>query len=722
MHHFALRTLLVVPLLALPLDATLAQPVPGPAPAAAPAAAASAAQPSSGTPAKKLQALEVSARRLDAARNELSPSTGSSIFKFSESTLQALPLGQATPLSQVVLRAPGVVQDGSGQVHVRGDHGNLQYRINGVVIPESVSGFGTALGTAFAHNINVLTGALPAQYGYRTAGVVDITTKGQDIDTGGSVGVTLGSHGDTETTLDAGGAHGPWNGFVSASTLRSALGIENPTPARDALHDVTRQGKAFGYVSRLVGDTGRISLMLGAANNAFEIPNVPGQTPAYTLAGVPAPDSATLDARQRERNNFQIATWQASPSDALDYQVALFRRYSDVHYTPDIAGDLSYRGIAADVLRRNDAQGLQADATWRINPAHTVRAGLFAQHERYGVDNRALVFPADATGAQTSSVPLSVTDLTSASGGLVGVYGQDEWKLSPALTFNYGARYDRTNAVAQEQQLSPRLGLVWSVSASTRVHAGYARYFTPPPTEKIDLTSVALFAGTTNALPSNANTAVLAERSHYFDVGVSHEVDPTLTIGVDAYYRRVRNLQDEGQFGNALIYSAFNYAQGRVAGIELSATWQHAGASAYANLAVSRAEGRNIVTGQYNFSPDELAYIASHWVRLDHDQALSGSAGATVPWAQAQWSADVLWGSGLRRGFANTQHLPGYAQVNLSVTRHVTLGALGALDLRLAIINALDRIYLLRDGSGIGVGAPQYGPRRGVFVGFTRSF
>ena len=99
-------------------------------------------------------------------------------------------------------------------------------------------------------------------------------------------------------------------------------------------------------------------------------------------------------------------------------------------------------------------------------------------------------------------------------------------------------------------------------------------YFTPPPTEKFDSTSVASFLGTTNALPSDANTAVKSERSNYFDLGVSHQLTPHLTVGLDAYYRDVRHLQDEGQFGNALLYSAFNYERGRIYGLEGSANYR----------------------------------------------------------------------------------------------------------------------------------------------------
>ena len=256
------------------------------------------------------------------------------------------------------------------------------------------------------------------------------------------------------------------------------------------------------------------------------------------------------------------------------------------------------------------------------------------------------------------------------------------------------------------------------------MHAGYSRYFTPPPTEKIDTTSVQKFVGTTNALPSDANTAVKSERSNYFDAGAAYQLTPNVTLGIDGYYRDVRHLQDEGQFGNALVYSAFNYARGKVAGFEVSTTYRDKALSGYASVSFTRARGHGIETGQFNFDPDELATIASSWVHLDHEQRLSASGGVAYRFADSTlFSADLLYGSGLRNGFANTDHLPAYTQVNVAAERGFDLGAgFGRISGRLAVLNVFDRVYGLRDGSGIGVGAPQYGARRTLILGLTKTF
>ncbi len=687
-----------------------------------PTPAASAASPGTA----QLAPVQVTAtrQRLDAARNGLSPDTGSSIYRFTEKDIENLPLGNSTPMNQVILRSPGVVQDSYGQLHIRGDHANVQYRIDGVIIPESISGFGQSLETRFASSINVLTGALPAQYGYRTAGVVDILTKGDSTaGNGGRITVVGGSRGHEETSLELGGSAGAFSYYLTGSYLHDDVGIENPTAASRALHDETNQSKGFGYLSYLLDASSRVSLLFGSSNNRFQIPDVPGQTPGYMLDPMPAVDSATLDATQRERNRYTVLSYQSTTGNGIDYQLSLFNRATDVAYRPDPIGDLVFNGIAADIVRRNIASGVQADASMALGTTHTLRAGLFAQQERFDVGNHSTVFPGDDSG-QTSTTPIAIQDDSRIDGHLWGVYVQDEWQPFKALTVNYGLRYDQVRTVVDENQWSPRLGAVYDLTSGLRVHAGFARYFTPPPTEKIDTTSIARFAGTTNALPSDANTAVKSERSDYDDVGVSWQATKEITLGIDGYDRRVRHLQDEGQFGNALIYSAFNYAEGRVSGVDLSASYRDKGFNGYANLGFTKARGKNVETGQFNFEPAELAYIDTHWVHLDHEQRLSASGGLSYRWADTtSVGVDALYGSGLRNGFANTGHLPSYTQVNLDTARSFDTGTgFGKFDARVSVLNVFDRSYELRDGSGIGVGAPQFGPRRSVYLALSKAF
>jgi outer membrane receptor protein involved in Fe transport len=687
---------------------------------AAPAFATDEAPPQKAT---NLGEVDVNAR-LDEARNSLSPDTGSSQYVMTRQTIQALPLGDSTPLNQVVLQAPGVVQDSYGQLHVRGDHANLQYRIDGVLIPESIGGFGQTLDTRMIENVKLLTGALPAQYGDRTAAVVDITTRTPKDGVGGSVGITGGQFGTVNPNATLFGKKDDWSFFLTANYLKNDVGIENPTASRNAIHDHTNQVKAFGDVSYLINNDTRLSFMFGVTNNRFQIPNNPGQTPQFGYLDVTNFDSAQLDERQQEKTRFGVLSLQGKMGNTA-YQVSAGQRYSSLDFTPDDIGDLMFNGVASDVRRANRATTLQADFATPLGDSHTLRYGVYGEFERATSSNNALVFPADDGGNQTSTTPLNILDSSRILARTYALYLQDEWSIGDQWTVNYGVRADKYNAFRPESQLSPRLGVVYQPTDSTTIHAGYSRYFTPPASESISPTSIAKFVGTTNALPDNGNDTPLAERSSYYDVGISQKLGSQWTVGLDSYRRNVSRIQDEGQFGAAVIYSTFNYDQGKIKGDELTVNYDGGALTAYFNFAYNRSVGKRIITGQYNFNPDDLAYIEDHFIHLDHDQKYTSSGGISYAFPDStRIGANYLFGSGLRRDgiVPNGDTMPAYFQLNLSVAHDFNLTSAGATHAQFALVNALDRTYQLRDGSGIGVGAPQFGPRRGVFLSLQQDF
>jgi hypothetical protein len=327
------------------------------------------------------EALEVSvvAERLTQVRNSLSPKTGGSSYRIDQNDVATLPEGANTSFNQVLLQAPGVANDSYGQLHIRGDHGNIQYRINGIILPEGITGFGQAFDTRFAKRIDLLTGALPAQYGYRTAGVIEIETK-VNYETGGRVDLYGGSHNTVQPSFEFGSSKGNLTYYLTGSYLGNDLGIENPTASTNAIHDHTDQEKGFGYLSYLVNPTTRLSLMFGSYDGRFQIPNNPGQTPnpQYLAgAGISGFSSATLNANQYETNRYGILALQSSIGSQVDYQLAFFTRYTSVHYTPDPIGELVFTGVASNVSRSSLSNGLQGDGSYRLNDAHTIRTGFF---------------------------------------------------------------------------------------------------------------------------------------------------------------------------------------------------------------------------------------------------------------------------------------------------------------------------------------------------------
>jgi outer membrane receptor protein involved in Fe transport len=618
-----------------------------------------------------------------------------------------------------------VVQDSFGQLHVRGDHANLQYRINGVMLPESISGFGQTLDARMIESVKLLDGALPAQYGERTAAVVDITTRNSaQAGNGGDIGITGGSFGTLNPFASIWGSQGRWSWFLTANYLHNDVGIENPTSSRHPVHDRTNQAKALGDISYLVNENTRLSFMVGVTDNRFQIPNNPDQQPGFGYFGQTGFDSADLDERQKESTRFGTLSLQGKLG-STDYQVSVGQRYSYIDFDPDFVGDLMFNGVAGQINRVDRATTLQADFATPLNASNTLRYGFYGQYDRAGSASDTLVFPA-ADGEQASTVPFAISDWNRITAKTLAAYMQDQWNFGEDWTLNFGVRGDQYTAFgATASQLSPRVGVVWQATPGTTVHAGYSRYFTPPATALISGTDIAKFEGTTNAVQNYGDNTPLTERSNYYDIGVQQRIGDHLTLGLDTYYRQVTNLQDEGQFGAALIYSTFNYEYGRIKGTEFTASYHNGAWDGYFNLAYSHAIGKRVVSSQYNFDPDDLAYVYDNYIYLDHNQKWSSSGGLSYAIdPDTRVGLDYLFGSGLARDglVPNGATMPAYFQLNLSISHDFEFAGAGKLHTQLAVINALDRTYELRDGSGIGVGAPQFGPRRGLYLTVGKDF
>jgi outer membrane receptor protein involved in Fe transport len=678
-----------------------------------------------------LDTIEVISEKLDTARLQIQPSLGASTYYFGSEALQTIPQGENTPLNQILLQMPAVAQDSFGQIHVRGEHANVQFRINGVQLPEGLSVFGQALETRFANSISLLTGALPAQYGFFTAGVLDIQTKTGLTNPGLALTMYGGSFNWLEPSFEYGGHEGPVDWFFTGDHLSNQRGIENPAPTYNAIHDATQQIHGFSYMSGIIDPDTRVSVLGGAFDGRFQIPNNPGQSPALGLnvLGITSFNSSALNEVQHESNQFGVLSLQKHVDD-VDLQLSAFVRNSVLSFSPDAIGDLLFNGVTPFARRSDLAEGVQADASWRINDSHTLRGGFLGQVETTAFDTTSSVLPVDATGAQTSMVPFNIIDNGTRTGGLYGVYLQDEWRLLPALTLNAGVRFDAVNEFTNENQVSPRVNAVWKATDTTTFHAGYSRYFVPPPFELVAPTAITLFNTTTAAPAVQQDNTVKAERSHYFDVGANQILAPGLTIGLDGYYKLARNLIDEGQFGAPIILTAFNYAKAYVAGAVLTISYDEGPWSIYGNAAYSRATGNDIISAQFNFAPDELAYIAQNYIHLDHDQTWTASAGAAYTFNQGEKyqtrvSVDLVAQSGLRAStptVPNGASLPEYAVVNASIVQKLDLGIGTRTELRLDVLNIGDAVYEIRNGTGVGVGAPQFGIRRAILAGLTQRF
>src|ERR1700726_3969839 len=486
--------------------------------------------------------------QLDQARDQIVPYLGATKYSIGQQQIQTQSQGESASFNQVILRAPGVAQDSYGQLYVRDEHANLQFRIDDVLIPEGITGFGQEISTHLVKSVDLITGSLPAQFGFRTSGIIDIHTKdGVDLN-GGDVSYYGGSHQTISPSFQVGGSEGRVSFYALGSYDQNDLGIENPTGGYHAIHDYTEQYKGFAEVSYLIDDSSRISLLLSGTYSDFQIPANPGQTPLFALAGARPKnsDSRFLSENQHEQNEFAIFAYQKS-FETVTLQLAAFTRYSATLFTPDDEGDLIFTGLAGRIDRSIFSNGIQLDASWAINDSNVVRGGFLLTVESANVETNNQVFSVDASGSQTSDVPFTIVDNQRKTGAYYGFYLQDEWKIFKPLTVNFGARFDVVDEYAHANQLSPRVNVVFQATRSTTLHAGCARYFTPPPLELVQSQSISKFAGTSNQSAVAQSSSVQPERAHYFDAGMTEQFTSSFSMGVDGYYKISRDLINKGQ-------------------------------------------------------------------------------------------------------------------------------------------------------------------------------
>jgi outer membrane receptor protein involved in Fe transport len=661
--------------------------------------------------------------RLDEARDQIAPSLGAVTYSIGQDQIAATPQGEDASFNQVLLRAPGVVLDSFGEEHVRGEHGGLTYRVNGVLLPEGLNGFGQELDTRIIHSVTLITGSLPAQFGFRTAGIVDVSAKsGEDL-RGAQVALYGGSFDWVQPSVQLGGSSTRGDYFLTGSYLHNAIGIENPTSSVNAIHDNTDQGKLFGYGSLRLDDESRISVLASGNYATFQLPDTPGLAPADALAGASPVLSRDVNERQDETNAYLVVSYQQERG-ALNLQVSSYLRYGRISYYADNVRDLIFQGVAADVDESFTTVGVQGDASYKLGDAHTLRAGLIGEHTNESLITATSVFPVASDGMQASTFPLVIDEQGGNNAWQAGIYLQDEWRPTETFTINYGLRYDRFEAnFDQEGQLSPRVNLVWTSSTSTTAHLGYARYFAPASAQYLSPSELDRFAGTTNAPSTFVDTPTRVERSHYFDAGFQQKLLPGWQVTLDGFYKDARNLGDLGQFGAAVILSPFSYRHGEVYGGEFSSTYARGPWSLFSNFSYVNTSATDINSAEYEFPVAELAYISTHSIKLDHEGEYTVSAGASYASHDSRIYADMLYGYGLRAGFANLKKEPSYVVFNLGGEHSFLEGVPGKrLTVRLEVTNLFDRVYQIRNGSGLGIFAAQYGRRRGIFLGLTCSF
>jgi outer membrane receptor protein involved in Fe transport len=656
------------------------------------------------------------------AQNGLS-SSGNNRYTLTARDIAHLPEGEATSLNQVMLQMPGVALDQNQEIHIRGEHMGIQYQMNGVMLPLDMNTdptFTQLLNSYFVQSVSLMDGVLPARYGYRTSGVIDIRTK-NGCDGGGNNATIMGGQHDTaQGNFQVGGCKGGLGYFMTGTFTQSNLGFSSAVPAPDPIHDAVTQGQGFAYLTYAVGPTTRLSLISGMTLAFNQFPNQPNLPPQYQLDHInPAlHPSSGINSGLNQQDYYGVLALNGALGADADYQLAYSAHYNVQSFYPDPIGDLIYQGVSSNVFTSDFSNTLQGDLTYRLG-GHSLRAGFYLGE--YGVesDQTSQVFP--IAGGEPAITPISVTANLNQINLVYGVYFEDTWRITNRLSVNFGSRWDRVIGFTNDSQFSPTINFVYKLRSDTTAHAGFARNFQIPNFQNVSSGIFKLFRGTTGAIGTSptGNTTPFAETDYTWDAGFTHQLSPRLAFAQDNYFRIDRHYLDEGQFGFVPIDAPFNYVRGYGGGTENSLTYNAENLAARLNLFVAREEDIGVASGQYNFPPNELSYLDRHYFVLDHTPLVGASGGVAYRLNDYQFTFDGLFSSGLRGGFANQTQLPKVWQFNLSAARSFSVPGFGKFMNRIVLLNIFDRTNLIRPANGIGVFQAAYGPRITVYDALT---
>ena len=684
----------------------------------------------------------------------IKPNSSSETYSVNRKDIEALPRGNNLDLHDVLVTIPGAAYGSLKQVHIRQDHANLQFRIDGVPIPDTVtSQFSDLLSPRVWERADITLGGMEAQYGNRTAAVIDITSKSGTKPGFGSVGVFGGSNETVLPSFEYGGTAGDRFRFYVMNNYRTTnRAIDPPTLGQSIFHGHGETNQTFLRGDYQVNNRNNVTwLFMNSVANS-QIPTLPGQTPNEEIVELiqdhtdprfmPSP-SEEIDENQEENNQYSHLVWRHDMDAKQFVSVAGYFRHSRATFTTDPYNILAYTSDDAEPFSAGNqdrwafAGGVRLDYTYALNPRHLIKAGfqldrtmsrnktrlsVFARQEEEEEDHEEEEAHEHGHGAE----PVGGVLARNADRRIVGYreefWIQDQFTPNEHWTMNLGLRVDNIHGYVEAFQVSPRLGVTYTPNNRHAFHVFYGRSFTPPNLEALPF-QVLNLEGTTAQPEHLANVKAKPERSHYFEIGSTHAVGTKLVVQVTGYYKVNTNQADAHQFNTTPMLNYFAFERGWQRGIDFSVNANLTDTlTARGNVAWGQCKGYGLQSGHFLLHEPELDDIeSSGGVFCDHSQTMTSSAVVTYrPFPNTTVTGQMLFGSGLRStppgGRTNSGHADSNTTYNLSLTHVLPFGKKQKLLFAVDAINLFDQHEFLNVGEqSIGLGVAHTNMPRSIF-------
>ena len=659
----------------------------------------------------------------------------SETYSLSRKEIDILPRGNNNDLHDVLLTIPGAAYGSLKQVHIRQDHANLQLRIDGVPIPETVSStFSDVITPRAWERADIVLGGMEANVGNKTAALIDITTKSGTKPGFGSVQMFGGSNKTINPSFEYGGTIGEkFRYYFLNSHLATNRGIEPPTAGHSIFHGQSERNQTMFRGDYQYDNNNNITLLFLNSIAKYQIPTSPGQTVNPTIFGLlpggftPVP-SEMVDENQKENNQYGHLVWRHDINTRNFFSLAGYFRHTRATFRTDPLNVLAYVPDVEEPFsagsqdRTGYSGGVRMDYTYVHSKEHLIKAGFQVDRTQAINKTRLFTFFDDGAGNPTGGVINAGGD-----NRLIGwrqeFWIQDQWTPNEHWTFNLGVRADTVQYQRDEGQISPRIGITYRYNPAHAFHAFYGRMFTPPNLERVAFTS--LNTEGTKANPEDTtNNQPRAERAHYFQIGSVHALTDWATLQLTGYYKLANYLSDAHQLGTTPLLNYIAFERGWTRGADAALkVWFMENLTGRANIAWGQCKGYGLQSGHNLVHGEEIGDINSRsGVHCDHQQTLTASGIMSYRlFERTTLTGQVLFASGLRTAEegakTNSSHSPTYTIYNFSISHVIPLPWHGQKFLiGFDIVNALDQKYFINQGEGsIGLGVSHAGMPRSFF-------
>ena len=523
-------------------------------------------------------------------------------------------------IENIVASTPGFVTDDNGRMHPRGSESQVQYVVDGVPIIDNTSAiFSTSIDARTLRTVEVLTGGIPAEFGDKLAGVINVNTRsGLEGPTEGGLSFSGGSFSTGEVGADF-STHTRKFGFLTNLSASTSQRYLDP-PTLDNFHNFGRTGKAFFRLDYQFNskDSLRGTFTFGGSN--FQVPNRLEQ------------EIAGQDEKQRLRDNSQNITYQRIISANTVATVSFFNRHatarlnSNPESTPVVATQdrsLQNTGFIASLATTKHGHNIKFGGQATFTPIHEQFSFYPTVHFDDLINDNGNVVANPVNSFNSTNPFLFIGHKT---GRTLSAYVQDRFTVFKNFTLDAGVRYDNYRLLIHEQALSPRIGVAYFIPKSkTTLHASYNRFFQPPPAENLLLASsaeanaispIAVLQGIATVLP------ILPDKENAFEAGAQQLLSKYFRLNLTVYQKRIKNFSDKDQFFETGVIFPITISSGRVTGEELrlDSTDIH-GFRAFLSYANARAYGVTPINGGLFLGEDSSdLQIAGLKFANDHDQ------------------------------------------------------------------------------------------------------